>query len=204
MAGTDRLMRVKLVACDSGGKEGVTHRAYQFWSNLRAEGGGLHNRFQLVKGDPTPSAPRAKISYPDANRKDRNSGLRGDVPVLMLSPNVLKDQLDALLNRMGAVCWPEWLPDEFFAELCVEVRGLKGWENPQRRRNEAWDLLYYTVGVCVWLKVEHFNWESPPGWAKPVAENDLCRVVTEVAKLAPVEPKRGGPSMAEMARALAG
>lgn len=204
VAGTDRVMRVKLVACDSGGKEGVTHRAYQFWSTLRAEGGGLHNRFQLVKGDPTPNAPRAKISYPDANRKDRNSGLRGDVPVLMLNPNVLKDQLDALLNRLDAVCWPEWLPDEFFAELCVEVRGLKGWENPQRRRNEAWDLLYYLVGVCVWLKVEHVNWDAPPGWAKPATENDLCRIVTEVAKLAPVEPKRGGPSMAEMARALAG
>lgn len=199
------LMRVKLVLCDSGGKEGVTHRAYQFWSDLRREGGGLHNRFQLVKGDPTPQAPRAKISYPDANRKDKSSGLRGEVPVLMLNPNVLKDQLDGMLNRQGQVQWAEWLPDEFFAELCVEVRGLKGWENAQRRRNEAWDLLYYTVGACVWLQIEHINWENPPTWAKLGLENALVRLVEVESKLAPVQPqRRAAKSMAELARALAG
>ena len=202
--GTSRLMRVRMVGCDSGGKEGVTHKAYEFWSRLRTEGHGLHSRFQLVKGGTLVNDPRAKIHYPDATRKDKNSGLRGNVPVLMLNPYLLKDQLDAMLNRMGAVTWPEWLPDEFFAELCVEVRTLKGWENPHRKRNEAWDLLYYCIGLCVWSQIEHVNWESPPGWARPAEDNDLCRDVTELATLAPVQPKRGGLTMAEMARALAG
>jgi phage terminase large subunit GpA-like protein len=199
------LMRVRMVGCDSGGKEGVTHRAYEFWSKLRREGGGLHSRFQLVKGNTVPNAPRAVISYPDANRKDKKSGLRGDVPVLLINGNIVKDQLDGMLNNIGLVQWAEWLPDEFFAELCVEVREMKGWVNPQRRRNESWDLFAYCIALCIWSQVEHINWEKPPTWALPGLENTLVRLMDVESKLAPVRPERkAGMSMTEMARALAG
>jgi phage terminase large subunit GpA-like protein len=99
----------------------------------------------------------------------------------------------------------EWLPDEFFAELCVEVREMKGWVNPQRRRNESWDLFAYCIALCIWSQVEHINWEKPPTWALPGLENALVRPMDVESKLAPVRPERkGGMSMAEMARALAG
>lgn len=177
--GSGRMMKTKHVFCDSGGRDGVTSMAYAFWAKLRSEPEGLHARFQLVKGDPTPGAPRAHITYPDAQRKDRKAGLRGDVPVLMLASNLLKDQLDAWLSRTipggGQILWPEWLPDAFFVELCTEVRELKGWVNPQRRRNEAWDLLYYLLGSAVWLGLEHIDWSRPPSWAAEWDANSMIR-----------------------------
>jgi phage terminase large subunit GpA-like protein len=73
------------------------------------------------------------------------------------------------------VRFPAWLPDHFFVELCAETRTPKGWEATIRRRNEAWDLCYYAIGLCVSpvLRVEQIDWNSPPGWASPWATNDL-------------------------------
>ena len=169
IAGTDALMQIKGVACDSGGKEGVTARAYQFWYDLRAEGDGLHRRFQLVKGDPAPGAPRARIAYMDAQVKGQTAQVRGEVPVLMLASNTLKDDLNGRLDRLtpggGMVRFPEWLPDAFFTEMCVEMRSEKGWEAPRGHRQEAWDLAYYAIGYCVHLGVEKIDWAQPPAWA---------------------------------------
>jgi len=195
-------MQIKHTFCDSGGQEGVTTRAYAYWLELRKEGTGMHRRFQLVKGDPTPGAPRARITYPDASKRDKNSPLRGDVPVLMIASNLVKDQLDGLLNRPGGVRFPEWLPDEFFQELCVEIRTDKGWKNEHRRRNESWDLLAYTVAGCAWLSVEQIDWNNPPTWAADSASNMLIRkkeVPIEVHKEA-----KAPSSMSSFARMLAG
>jgi phage terminase large subunit GpA-like protein len=196
-------MRIKMLACDSGGQEGTTTRAYGYWLDLRREGSGLHRRFQLLKGDATPAAPRARIGYPDASKRDKNSPLRGDVPVLFLASNVLKDTLDGMLNRPDAIRFPEWMTDEFFMEMCVEVRTEKGWQNPHRRRNETWDLLYYCLGLCVHLGVEHIDWSAPPGWASPQAENPLVRIQANApAKFAAsTTPTR---DLRALARALAG
>lgn len=196
-------MRVRQVFCDSGGRDGVTTRAYQCWLDLRRT--GMHTRFQLVKGDPTPGAPRARITYPDSSKRDKNSPLRGDVPVLMLNPNVLKDQLDGMLTS-GAINYPGWLDDTWFQELCLEVRELKGWVG--RGRNESWDLLYYCLGSLAWYGVERWDWEKPPTWALPAGvANSLCRRVEPdevVAKPRYAATAPGGKSMADFARALAG
>jgi phage terminase large subunit GpA-like protein len=71
--------------------------------------------------------------------------------------------------------WGNWLPDAWFSEMCVETRDEKGWHNPRNFRNEAWDLTYYAIGLCVSvsLRTEGIDWTNPPGWAAPWDRNDM-------------------------------
>lgn len=180
---TGRMMSIRFVGCDSGGKAGVTAMAYAYYRRLRDQ--NLHRRFVLIKGDPTPSAPRARLGYPDSSRKDAKAGARGDIPVLFLASNLLKDQLNGRLDCVepgkGMYRTPNYLDDRFYAELCAEIRGPKGWENPSGHRNEAWDLSYYAIGLCVseLLRVEKLDWNNPPGWAADWDKNDFVRTVEQ-------------------------
>ena len=177
-----RRMQVKLTLCDSGGREGVTTNAYAFFRKLRKE--GKHHRFHLVKGEHAPSAPRTQIRFPDSSTRSTGTkaGARGDIPVLFLNSNSMKD---ALANRLevaeegkGMFHYPDWLPDWFYRELCSENRTPKGWEIVRggRQRNEAWDLAYYYLGACFHpslLDMERVNWERPPAWLMPPKDNPL-------------------------------
>jgi phage terminase large subunit GpA-like protein len=176
-----RKMTVKLTLCDSGGKAGVTEKAYNYYRKIRKE--GMLGRFHLVKGDATPGSPRARITYPDSELAKGKSGVRGEIPVLMLNPTLNKDNLDNRLDVLepgkGMIHWPMWFVEEqmtwFFAELTSETREPnKGWIKTSRR-NEAWDLLYYAIGGCVssLLSVERINWDKPPPWADDWDENPL-------------------------------
>lgn len=205
-------MSVHLTSCDSGGRAGVTSKAYEFFRDLKARGEGRHKKFLLLKGDPSPNAPRARITYPDSGRKDRTAGARGEVPVMMLNPNVLKDRLNGMLDGSelhgGTVILPEWLPDEVFVEYTVEVRTEKGWENPRKARNEAWDLTYYALGQCVILGVEKINWVNPPKWAAEWDQNTgVARVDKKEPARAPVKrfaekPKSDYDNLAKLADIL--
>lgn len=175
-----RHMSIKMTGCDSGGKEGVTGMAYSFYRKLRDE--GKSGRFILMKGEGKPGQPRARLNYPDSSRKDQLSAARGDIPVLFLNSNLIKDMLDARLDCVmpgkGMFLIPDWLPDRFFAELCAEVRTAKGWEHPASRgRNEATDLSYMAIGLCIsqMLLVEKIDWSNPPSWAAEWDKNDLVR-----------------------------
>lgn len=175
--GSGRRMQMKLTLCDSGGKAGVTSNAYEFYREMRRR--GLAGRFQLVKGDPTPSAPRTRITYPDSSRRDVKAAAQGDVPVMLMSPNQLKDalsnRLDSLVPGKGMIRFPDWLPKWFYAELCSEVRTEKGWQKISGVRNEAWDLLYYCIGAGVspLIGAESINWGNPPLWAAEWDKNLL-------------------------------
>lgn len=193
--GSGRRMGIKLTLCDSGGKDGVTSNAYDFVRWLRRGPDddvkeseedktyewqpGMAGRFLLVKGASVRTAPRAAISYPDSGRKDRHAGARGEVPVLMLNTDLLKDMVNNRLEREepgGAVMFPDWLDDTFFVELTVEVRdSAKGWVNPKRYRNESWDLLTYCMAglIAPAVAFEHIDWTNPPGWAAEWETNDL-------------------------------
>lgn len=201
--GSGRMMGIKHTACDSGGEEGVTGKAYEFYRFLLAE--GKAGRFTLLKGDPKPGQPRARVEYPDSKRKDMMNAARGDIPVLFLNSNVLKDSLDARLDCMvpgrGMYRIPDWLPDRFFAELCAETRTSKGWEHKQaRRRNEAVDLSYYCIGLCIsqYLSLEKINWQRPPSWAAEWDENSLVRSAAEPPRFGkPVESSYDFSAFAE-------
>lgn len=203
--GSDRRMMIKLTACDSGGVTGVTTRAYAFYRSLKETGD--HGRFVLIKGAASKSAPRVHLSYPDSERKDRHAGARGEIPVLLINGNLLKDQLNTMLDRVdpygGMVHFPDWLPDTFYTELTAEIRTEKGWENPRKLRNEAWDLLVYTLALLRshFVRAEFLDWENPPGWAAEWDANDLV-FDPEVNKPFEKQPS-GGYDFSKYAEALA-
>jgi phage terminase large subunit GpA-like protein len=190
-----RVMGIHMVGCDSAGAPGVTANAYRFWRWLthgasmdeEAEAWGwvpgLQERFILVRGDTglattAINRPRVKLVYPDSGKNTKYNAARGDVPVLRLNTQLLKDEIAALLLREGEgrVIIPDEMPRWFFAELAAEVRDeRKGWINPQGRRNEAWDLLYYARGVALsqFVNVDNIDWNDPPHWATEWDENEL-------------------------------
>lgn len=164
-----RRMPVKMAFCDSGGQAGVTAMAYAYWRTLREE--RKAHRLLLVKGTPTPGAPNIALHFPDAQRKDQFAVARGDVPVLMINSNKLKDMADNRLSCIepgkGMVSFAEHLPDEIYSELCAETRTPKGWENPSNARNEAWDCLCYVIAGCMSsaINIDRIDWSNPPLWA---------------------------------------
>ncbi len=177
--GSGRKMQVRMMAVDSGGREGVTANAYEYWRQLRKDGQNLHRRVQLLKGEHRASAPLVRIDYPDAERKDRRAQARGEVPVMFINSNAAKDMVNNMLARAepggGMVHFPDWLPDWWYVELTAETKTAKGWVNPGKARNEAWDLLVYCMALAHSSKVRlpHIDWENPPSWAAPWDENDL-------------------------------
>ena len=200
--GSGRMMMPKLVGCDSGGKKGTTSMAYKYWRRLRKK--GKHSRFKLLKGEPRLSAPRQQIRYPDSDRKDRHADARGEIPVLHLNSNLLKDWLNNLLDREisggGFIHFPDWFVERkrfFFDELCAEYRDEKGLWQKRSQRNEAVDLLYYCLGLILSLNCERINWKSPPSFALPWDENPLV-----------IDPKEDKPkekktqSLSEMGSSL--
>lgn len=172
--GTEFALPMRLVMCDSGGKSGVTAKAYAYYRWLRKR--RKHFRFRLIKGSSRMEAATATLTWPDASdRKDRKQGGRGDVPVWLINTTVLKDAVVGDLARTaegaGFVHLPKWLlekDEEFFAELSAEQRTEKGWRNPSGARNEALDLHVYARAGCKVLKADRINWLSPPSWAQTI------------------------------------
>lgn len=175
--GSGRKMAVWHTFCDSGGKAGVTSRAYDFWRRLRRR--GLHRRFSLVKGETKQkNTDRVTETYPDSSRrKGRKANARGEIPVLMINSNVLKDDVAADLRRKevgpGYAHIPPWVPREVFDEITAEVRLPKGWDRPGNAPNEAFDLAYYGKAGAIFLGAERWGdeWESAPPWAAEWDQN---------------------------------
>lgn len=169
MVGREAALQPRLVMCDSGGKAGVSAKAYSFFRWLRKR--RKHHRFRLVKGTGRLDAATATLTWPDAtDRKDRKAGGRGDVPVWLLNTNVIKDAVIGDLARVergpGFVHIPKWIDDKFFEELAAEQRTDKGWKNPGNARNEAFDLHVYNRAACKVLKADKIDWSKPPAWAR--------------------------------------
>jgi len=165
-------MGIRITGCDSGGEAGVTSSAYNFWRKMNKK--GLGKRFILLKGRTTPTAPHVFESFPDANDKKNLAVARGDVPVWLLNSNMIKNiannRLDAQEPGSGRVRIPKWMPTWLFTEFCSEVFGDKGWKKLPGKRNEAWDLLYYAIAVCMTKSIRCERpefWDKLPVWADP-------------------------------------
>lgn len=172
--GSGRSMPIRLVLSDSGGKAGVTRRAYEFWRRLKTL--GLHHRFRLVKGAEREGAKTIEETFPDSTkRKDRNSGAAGDVPVLVINVTQIKDIVMADVWRdtpgPGYYHFPKWLGSRFFDELTAETRGAKRWEREGSKPNETFDLCTYVEAGVIRLGADRINWASPPAWAAPWDSN---------------------------------
>jgi phage terminase large subunit GpA-like protein len=177
----DRELRVYRVAVDSGGyhdrRKGAdsSRRAYEWWRDLRRR--GIAQRVRLVKGEPSKRAKLVAESYPDSSaRSDRKAGSRGDVPVLLISSDKMKDACHADLQRetpgAGYVHLPAWLTRAHLDELTTEAVDDKGhWKPTRGRRNETWDLLIYCDALWHHLGGNRINWDRPPAWAAPLDDN---------------------------------
>lgn len=206
--GSGRRMQIKYTFSDSGGNEEITHNAYEFYRWLRDKHGeNLNRRFLLVKGSAIKSAPRVRVAFPDSDRKDRRAAARGEVPVLEINSDMIKDQVNQMLNRTdplgGYVSFPDWLPDSFYTEMTAEQRTPKGWVNPKRHRNESWDLLCYAIAgsLCQHIHIEHINWASPPNWAAGWDTNVLITSEGESKRFAKTE--KPNYSLSKLAESLA-
>lgn len=182
-----RAMLPAIVVCDSGGKAGVTEKAYDFYRKLKRR--GLHRSFMLIKGGSQPNAPRIRESYPDSERKDRKAKARGEIPVFMLNTNLLKDAVNNALQRdkpgPGYVHTPEWLGEWWFEELTFEVRTQRGWEKPSKGANEAFDLCCYALAGAIKLGIETVDWARPKPFARAWDENPFVHQVEAVAVVLP-------------------
>jgi len=203
--GSGRRMAVKIAACDSGGADGVTANAYDFYRRLRSN--GQADRFHLVKGAPsrTETAP-IRITYPNSQQKDKFAIARGDVPVWLINSNIVKDQVNNMLGRDepgGQIHFPRWAQDWLYSQLTTEIRDpAKGWINPSRRRNEAFDLLAYCVAICDHpdIRIRFIDWSNPPIWAAPWDENPL--VFGGETERPVIEGEKKRLSLAELGAAL--
>ena len=210
-----RRMGIFRTGCDSGGSHdrkndsSVTKVAYEFYRLLRDSDGtefpeGLHQRFRLLKGGSTKGAPRVQLSFPDSERKDRSAAARGEIPVLMLNTEALKDQLNVMLDRKtpggGRIVFPDWLPDTFWQEVCAEIRTANGWQKVSPR-NEAWDLLVYAIALALErpIKIENLDWANPPRFADEWDDNEM--VVWPAESVKPVKEQKR--SLADLASLLA-
>jgi phage terminase large subunit GpA-like protein len=194
--GTGRQMPLMLLGVDTGGLEGVTARAYDWYRLMRRA--GLVRRLRLLKGDPKIASITETL--PDtAKRRDglrRGAGGRGDVPVFLLPVTELKDRLFANLDREepgpGYIHLSRWLDDTWFGELLAEVRGPKGYERVSQR-NESLDLMVYNSALAMMLG--KIDWQNPPAWAQAWDTNSTLAekpAAKESAKrVQPLLPKRG-------------
>lgn len=196
-----RTMGVRLTVCDSGGKAGVTVQAYKFARWLTQNHPGLSERFRLLKGAASAQAKTAEIRFPDARgKKGSDSGAIGDLPVLFLNTDTIKDLVNANATRSvvgpGYMHFANWLSESWFEELFSEVRGPDGWENVYGRQNETLDLCVYAYGAAIALGADQFDWAKPRPWAMPWDENPEVRA--DGAAPAPVQkrvaPRRMTPS----------
>lgn len=190
-----RVMRAKLVACDSGGAVSaqavrlnaaldgpvvsVTSNAYEFWRYLRLhdpQGRNYHMKFHLLKGEPSRTAPPIHVTYPDSQQKDKYAIARGDVPVWAINSNPVKSQASNLLGREtagGQVHFPVWYEADgsvenigwLYTQLTAEVQTPAGWRNVSRRKNEAFDLLAYCVAFLGHRDIRIASLD----WSKPAA-----------------------------------
>lgn len=201
---SSRRMSMRMTFCDSGGQAGATSMAYNYYRRLKKQ--KQHHRFVLIKGEPRRNAPRIEMRFPDnSGRRDRLAKARGEIPVLFLNSDVLKDWLNLLLDRDitggGYIHLPEWFIERkrfFFDELCSETRDDKGHWN-KKGRNEAWDLLYYFLAMVLHLKCEKINWQKPPPFCLPWDKNPL--VFGDDAN-EPEPKKPEGPTLADLGREM--
>lgn len=181
----DRELKVKAVAVDTGGEDGVTLKAYEWYRRLRNE--NLQHNVMLVKGASTPGAPLIRESLVGAKRGS-TANEKGDVPLYLLNTNLFKDAVSAALKRPipgpAYVHIPSWLPKSWHDELHAEIRDEKGRWTKIKKRNEAFDLMCYIRALCVRLGADRPDfWDNPPAWAKPLPENALAITREERRKM---------------------
>lgn len=194
--GSKRTMRVLLTLIDSQGEPGVAVRALDYWRSLVPI--GMKNKMRLTKGAASNSAPRVLESYPDASKRaDRNSGAKGDVPMLIVNTTMVKDlvmgNMDRNVTGPGYYHFPAWIARDkkFFDEITAETRGPKRWECPPGVRNEAFDLFCNAEVGHIVMGGDKIDWDRPdtiPAWARSWDANSEVGTGDRLAAPRPARP----------------
>lgn len=164
---SNRFMRIKLTVCDSGGFEGVTSNAYAFYRYIRDK--GLSHRFRLLKGGDFKTKPMVYEDFPDSRNKNRKAHARGEIPVMFINSNMMKDHTINKIEKESIhgghkILYSTTMPDSFYKELVAEKRNPKGqWENIHKKANETFDLLVYNEAACMHplVQVHNEDWDDP-------------------------------------------
>ncbi|MEO8546478.1 MAG: terminase gpA endonuclease subunit [Burkholderiaceae bacterium] len=165
-----REIRLKMLVVDSGGEDGVTANAYDWFRRVRKA--GYATRVRLYKGASSNTAPVVKESFVGA----RKAGTKGDIPLYVCNPNLLSDAVAAGLKRTdggpSAIHFPTWLQPAFFDELGAEVRGKNGVWAQVRKRNESFDLCRMIRAGMLFLGLDKVkDWSNVPDWLAPLDRN---------------------------------
>lgn len=187
--GSDRELRVFRTGVDTGGEDGVTENAYDWWRRLARH--GRQGRVYLLKGASGRAAALIKKSKVGGKKASK-----GDVDLYIINTNLLKDAVSAGLRRQdpgpGYLHLPDWLTAPFFDELNAETRLPNGSWKKIRKRNEAFDLTGYHRACSVILGVDKIRWDSPPAWAKPIDANSEAMSSDERREMKKPAAKPGG------------
>lgn len=170
-ADPSKALRVAAMAIDTGGLDGVTVNAYEFF--LRAVRGSksrravAKKRIALVKGASTKTGRLVSVSQIDHVRRSRKVGV---VDLHILNVHELKTIVSRRLKRESfgpsATVFPEDTPASVFAELLGER--FIGGEWKRQGANETFDLAVY--GAALQMIMQPGRWgASRPWFCSPVA-----------------------------------
>lgn len=190
IAGSTKTIIPAFTLCDSGGTRedngtgNTTFNAYQFYRWLQTNGGA--SRFRLVKGNPKAFKDAlhdgwTRISYPHSS-KDHKFAARGDIPLLNLNSNVLKNTVYTSMKIVGEdesrmfrppIGWAEF--SWYESLLSEEIDDYGKWQKVFNKPNENFDHAQYVFAALDFLGVftEGWNWEKAKEWARPISEGNV-------------------------------
>ena len=190
IAGSTKTIIPAFTLCDSGGTKddngtgNTTFNAYQFYRWLQTNGGSA--RFRLVKGNPRAFKDAlhdgwSRISYPNSS-KDHKFAARGDIPLLNLNSNVLKNTVYTSMKIVGfdesRMFRPPtgWATYEWYESLLSEeIDDYGNWQKQFNKPNENFDHAQYVFAALDFLGVftEGWDWTNPKEWARPISEGNI-------------------------------
>lgn len=192
------------VAIDTGGKAGVTDKAYKFARWLKRNRPDLARRAMFLKGRGDANPLGVALAQWDPRVTAKRAVNRTGVALWNVWTDTLKDAVDASLKatikNKGAL-GPDRLhlsrnlPSAVFDQLCAESRDADGhWENERKVSNEGWDCAVYCRAVMIATQITKVVWDNPPDWA--LAEKTAVPLGAGVGLPAPVTPAQPASTVA--------
>ena len=164
----------------------TTENAYSWYRKVSRN--GLGHRVCLYKGASSRTAPLIKES------KVPSSANKGEVPLLVCNPDLLKDAVVNAARRPecggSRLHFPQWLGGWFWDEWQAEVKQADGRWRKVRSRNEALDLACMNRAAALKLGTARINWDNPPAWARTLEHNSERVTAEERRRMKADKPQR--------------
>ncbi len=167
------------VAIDTGGKAGVTDKAYKFSRWLKRHRPDLAKKVMFLKGRPGATPMGVQLAQWDPRVLNGRAGNRAinrtGVALWNVWVDGLKDTTDARLKAAvknkgargpGRLHLSKHLPAAVFDQVCAESRDDDGsWHNERKVSNEGWDCAVYCHAAAIAAQITKVVWDNPPDWA---------------------------------------